>query len=374
MAGIYIHIPFCEHKCLYCDFFSGNQLYLMDDYVEAVAKELKLRADYLHHEFVETIYFGGGTPSLLNKEQILWLKNAIVKAFPVKDTVEFTLECNPENINTLYVKDLIEIGVNRISLGIQFLNNERLSYFNRNHTRELILQSLDVLEKLNFPNISVDFIFNVPGIDSEELIKDLKFILKYPIKHISTYSLTVSEGSKLYWLRDKGVFHESSEEDFENHYTSVLDLMANYGYRQYEISNFAKSGYESIHNSNYWRNGIYLGAGVSAHSYDGNTRQWNHKNIKKYIRDLENDRMEFEKETLSTDQKLNEYLLFKLRTFDPIDFEWITNNFGDHYSRLLRKKVNELYQDGYFVRENENFRCSQKEFMVSDYLAKQLFF
>ena len=197
MAGLYVHIPFCNVKCLYCDFFSGNQLYLIDDYIDALCQEIKLRCKYIGEDVVQTIYFGGGTPSLLTYKQLTKLFDSIFLYFEVSESAEITLECNPENVTSEYIESLVSLGVNRISLGVQFLSDEKLNKFNRKHTKSFIYNALSIINSSGLQNLSVDLIYSVPGLLDDFLIESLRDLLQFEIKHISEYSLTIAKNSKL---------------------------------------------------------------------------------------------------------------------------------------------------------------------------------
>lgn len=376
MPGIYLHIPFCNEKCTYCDFFSGNQLYLIDDYVLAICKELIHRKDYLGSQTVNTVYFGGGTPSVLTNKQIDAILSTIYRHFNVGEFVEITLECNPENINDDYVKLLAISGVNRISLGIQFLDDSVLARFNRMHTKELIFSSLNVISRSAFTNLSVDIIYGVPGIDEIFLEQSIRTLLSFDIKHFSAYSLTISKGSKLYWKVQAGEFKEMGEDDTIGQYTLVNDLLKSNGFVQYEISNYCKEGYFSNHNLGYWNQEPYLGAGVSAHSYNVSSRQWNHTNVKKYIRDISENEFDrvYDIEQLTDIQVYNEYIMLKLRTFLGISVDYIENNFGRDIVNHFQTNMNSLMKRGHFKQDKTLIFPTPKDLLLADYLSKILMY
>lgn len=373
MSGIYIHLPFCTEKCLYCDFYSGNQLYLIDNYVRAVSLELQIRSGYLNGALVETVYFGGGTPSLLTKNQISTILESISKHFNLDTFAEITFECNPENISSEYIKDLFNLGINRISLGIQFLDDLVLEKFNRKHTKALIISSLEIISKSKFSNLSVDLIFSVPGISDQFLSQSLADLMVYDIKHISAYSLTISKNSKLFWKIQSGEFIEEGEDNFLRQYRLIGDYLKANDFFQYEVSNYAKNGFKSKHNLSYWNQIPYLGVGVSAHSFNINSRQWNHNNIKKYIRELFLDgTIDFEIEQLSENQKYNEYIITKLRTFDGISISYLSHNYGKLLNNHFYNKLNLLRNAGHFIINSELIIPTENDILVGDYLAKFL--
>ena len=376
MAGLYIHIPFCNKKCLYCDFFSGNQLYLIDNYVDALVVEIKLRADYLEGEHLNTIYLGGGTPSLLTKIQIEKILQAIFAVFEMDSKVEITIECNPEDINSDYVGELLELGINRISLGVQFLDNLILKKFNRNHAKELIFNALKIINSSKLNNLSIDLIYSVPGISDEYLLNSLMQLMEFDIMHISAYSLTIAKNSQFYWKVKSGEFVESNEDHFLDQYRLVNVFLKKNGYTHYELSNYAKKDFYSLHNLGYWNQVPYLGVGVTAHSYNLSSRQWNHANIKKYIRDLNVGKsyVGYVKEDLSEIQQYNEYIILKLRTYQGLSVKYIENAFNHEILEHFLSNSKNLVGKGHFIKKHDTIIPKETDLLIGDYLAKILMF
>lgn len=376
MSGLYLHIPFCNKKCLYCDFFSGNQLYLIDNYVDALIIELNLRYEYLGNSKIDTIYFGGGTPSLLSENQLSKILECIYKKYNVSSEAEITFECNPENVSVNYINFLHYSGISRISLGIQFLNDLILEKFNRNHSRQLIFNALDIISNSDFSNLSIDLIYSVPGINDDELISTLEDLTVYDIKHISAYSLTIADNSQLFWKIKKGIIKESNEEQFLSQYKIVYDYLIAKNYIHYEISNYALEGYISKHNLAYWNHTPYLGVGVSAHSYNLASRQWNHTNIKKYIRELnESDpKIEVQVEQLTDIQLYNEYIILKMRTFQGMSIQYIKGNFDGNIFKHFTSKLKYLRENNHFVIQDDFFIPKESDLLISDYLTKILMY
>ncbi|HEY5509699.1 MAG TPA: radical SAM family heme chaperone HemW [Prolixibacteraceae bacterium] len=376
MAGLYLHIPFCNKKCLYCDFFSGNQLYLIDNYVDALIKEMSLRHEYIEDSFLDTIYFGGGTPSLLSEIHLAKLFSSIHKNFRVRSDAEITIECNPENINMTYVDYLFSMGINRISLGIQFLNNAILEKYNRNHSKEVIFDALEYIERSSFSNLSVDLIYSVPEIDQKEVSLSLNQLFNYNIKHVSAYSLTIASDTQLFWKIKAGIFKENNEDQFLSQYQVIYDFLVAKGFKQYEISNFALEGFYSRHNLAYWNQIPYIGVGVSSHSYNHKSRQWNHKNIKKYIRDLSGSEGNvcYEVEQLSNNQIYNEYIILKLRTFQGLSRNFISSNFDYNIINHFDTKMKLLKNRGHFIFENDLIIPKESDLVISDFLADILMY
>jgi oxygen-independent coproporphyrinogen-3 oxidase len=374
MSGLYIHIPFCNEKCFYCDFYSGNQLYLIEDYVDALILEIGLRGSYLGGKEINTIYFGGGTPSLLSERQISKILKEIFLIFRVQSDVEITIECNPENIFQAYVNQLVDAGINRISLGIQFLDDKVLASFNRKHTKKLIFNALDTIELSNIHNLSVDLIFSVPGISDQDMLESLVSLLPYDIKHYSAYNLTIAKNSKLFWKINSGEFLENDESVFLSQYRLIFNHLISNGYSQYEVSNYARQGYFSKHNLAYWEQEPYLGVGVSAHSYNRLSRQWNHTNIKKYIRDLKIGVVDFKVEQLSEIEIYNEYVILKLRTYSGMSISYLKSNFGIQLVDHFLNNVNSLNKLGHFYLEGDLVIPKASDLLLADYLAKVLMF
>ena len=372
MAGLYIHIPFCNEKCTYCDFFSGNQLYLIDSYVDALCQELGYRENYLDYKKLDTIYFGGGTPSLLSAAHIAKILGRVSEKFAMDSSTEITIECNPENIEKVFLHNIFELGINRISLGVQFLDDKILEMFNRRHSKELIIKALECIERSEFTNLSVDLIYAVPGISDNFLLKTLELLSRYDIKHFSAYSLTIARNSQLFWKIGSGEFIESSENEFINQYLLINNFLSSNGYVQYEISNYAKAGFLSKHNLAYWNQIPYLGIGVSAHSFNSFSRQWNHMNIKKYIREMNEGVLNFELETLNSNQIYNEYIILKLRTLQGISISYIQRNFHQNVYAHFEKNLDKLIGLGHFFREDDLIVPKQSDLLIADYLAKNL--
>jgi oxygen-independent coproporphyrinogen-3 oxidase len=374
MAGLYIHIPFCSNKCFYCDFFSGNQLYLVEEYVAAVISEVELRVSYIENRQIDSIYFGGGTPSLLSYQSIEGILNKIHKFYKVSPTCEITLECNPENINSNYLEEVFKVGINRISLGVQFLNDIILQNFNRKHSKALVINALNDISESSITNLSVDIIFSVPGIGNDELHGTLEQILKFDIKHISAYCLTIAKNSQLFWKIGKGQIIENEEDVFLSQYGIVYEHLLSKGFLQYEVSNYALEGYQSRHNFGYWNQEPYLGMGVSAHSFNLKSRQWNTNNIKKYIRDLKIGIVNFDKEDLSIILLYNEYIILRLRTYLGISPQFILSSFGIYIYEHFEHKIALLMKQDHFARRGELIVPLPEDLLLSDYFAKILMY
>lgn len=314
MAGIYIHIPFCRHKCLYCDFYAVASLTQKDVMVSAICREIELRKDYLENNSIDTIYFGGGTPSVLSVEDVGQILNRLQNQFHISSAVEITVEANPEDLSDEYLYELGRIGVNRLSIGIQSFCDAHLTYFGRHHSAKQAIESVECARMAGFSNISIDLIYGFPGLTQEQWKENVQLAMDLSVEHLSAYQLMVESGSVFYRRQQQGHFTPANEEDSVTHYQLLTNLLRRSGYEHYELSNFCKPGYVSRHNSSYWFGVHYLGLGPSAHSYNGVSRQWNSANNKKYLDGIYTGPLAIELEVLSEVEKYNELMLTRLRT------------------------------------------------------------
>ena len=287
MAGIYIHIPFCNSKCAYCNFFSLASKSKIDDYVETLKKEIIVRNQYLGGEEVRTIYFGGGTPSLLSLRHIEDILELLHKNYNIISNPEITLEVNPDTIDKEKMISLKKLGINRISVGIQSFNDEDLKYLDRHHDSRHALQVIDDLKSVDFDKLTLDLIYGIPTLTETSWNKNLDIFFSTGISHLSAYALTVEPKTILGQKIEKGILQNVNEDDIIRHYNILIERTKEHGFEHYEISNFAKEDCRSRHNSIYWKDVKYLGLGASAHSYDGKSRQWNVSNLTKYIQLVE---------------------------------------------------------------------------------------
>lgn len=314
MAGLYLHIPFCKQACYYCDFhFSTNQSQ-KSELVEQISHELYLQRNYLQGEPIETIYFGGGTPSLLTAKELEILFSAIYKFYPVAENPEITLEANPDDLTPEKLAEIRSSGINRLSIGIQSFDEKILRFLNRAHTKQEALLCVEAAQKAGIPNLSIDLIYSIPGQDDELLRKNLATAIKLKPTHISAYSLTLEEKTVFGRWASHGKLTAMEENLSASQFEIVMDTLIHHGYRHYEISNFCLPGYESKHNTSYWQQKKYLGVGPSAHSFDTDSRQYNISNNPLYIKALHDNRIPFEREVLTRENKINEYLFTSLRT------------------------------------------------------------
>jgi oxygen-independent coproporphyrinogen III oxidase len=327
MAGIYIHIPFCKKLCHYCDFYhkiAGSDLPL---YFEALIKEAEIRRDYLSEEKIKTIYLGGGTPSIMPVKDIRFLLEKLYTLYNIVDSPEITIELNPDDLDAEYLNELKHSKVNRISLGVQSWREKDLKLMNRRHDAAQAEKALKDLLNAGFENISIDLIYGLPGMTNEIWAENLKKTFSFDITHLSAYHLTIEPGTVFGKKKEKGLFTEIDEEESASEFTLLTEMAEEAGFTQYEISNFAREGYLSLHNTNYWRQVNYIGLGPSAHSFNGYSRQWNIANVGKYIKSINEGSDFFELEELDTKTKFNEYIMTSLRTMWGIDLEYVEKTF-----------------------------------------------
>ena len=373
MSGIYIHVPFCKSKCAYCNFFSLVTEKKVDDYVEALKKEIVDRRSYLGDELVETIYFGGGTPSLLPTKYVEEILELLHKNYNIISTPEITLEINPDTIDKEKMFALKQLGVNRMSIGIQSFHDDDLRYLGRRHDSRHAMQVLEDLKAVDFEKITLDLIYGMPTLTEEKWNKNLDIFFSTGITHLSAYALTVEPKTILGQKIEKGELQGVSEEETILHYDVLVERTKVNGFEHYEISNFAKDGCRSQHNSIYWKDVKYLGLGPSAHSYDGNSRQWNVSNLTKYIQLVGNSEEYYEKEILTLDDKFNEYVMTSLRTSWGCDIEKIERDYGRSYASHFLKNVKKYLEMGEMLKDINTYKLTDEGMLFADGIAAELF-
>lgn len=367
MAGIYIHIPFCKSRCIYCGFFSTTSLRLRQAYVAAVCRELEQRRSYLGAATVDTIYFGGGTPSQLLPGQIGEILRSIYYIYNVRANAEVTVEANPDDITPDFLAELRSVGVNRLSMGVQSFSDERLRFINRRHTARQAHDAVERAQSFGFDNISIDLMFGFPGQTLDSWQTDVDEALKLRVQHLSAYSLQYEEDTLLEKMLSRGDFVEIDEELSLAMYEYLLDATQEAGFSHYEISNFALPGFQSRHNSSYWQGKPYLGVGAGAHSYDGDkTRQYNAENIEEYICGIENNNPKVCVEELSFAECYNEHVFTALRTSEGLDLQKVYSLFGAEIYSQCRQFVQKGICSGVLIEENEKIRLSRKGLFVSN--------
>ncbi len=372
MAGIYIHIPFCRRKCFYCDFYKTDDTRFISQYINVLYNEIALRKNYLENETIETIYFGGGTPSVLTEKQLDQILQLIFQEFRVSPAAEITFEANPDDLGKEYLESLFRCGINRLSIGIQSFNDELLKKMNRRHNSIQAVQSVENADKTGFENISVDLIYGLPGLTTDEWQRSLGQVFRLPVVHLSAYHLTYHEGTPFYsWLK-KGKLKETDETESAAQFDLLFDQSAAESFELYEISNLAKNQMYSKHNTSYWTGKKYLGLGPSAHSYNGISRQWNNSNIEKYLLAYENGNPFYEEEILTESEKFNEYLLTRLRTRWGISVATLEEEFGEEKVGHFLKNIEKYVNAGWVNRNGKFFTLSRAGLFVSDDILAQL--
>lgn len=342
MSGIYIHIPFCKSRCVYCGFYSTTSLDLRHSYVDAICRELELRSDYLS-EPVSTVYFGGGTPSVLSVDDLDRIFNAVYKYNKVygnsDGVAEFTIECNPDDITDEFCSFLSSSPVNRISMGVQSFSDGLLKFARRRHGSSQPKLAVERLRHIGIPNISIDLMFGFPNESLEVWRNDIDKALSLDVEHISAYSLMFEEGTCLYGMLQRGEVKECDEETSLAMFNMLIDRLEAAGYEHYEISNFAKPGFRSQHNSSYWHGVPYLGLGASAHSFNGSTRQWNIGDVRKYIDSISCGNIPAEIEVLTKDNSYDDMIMTGLRTVEGVSLDEVERRFGKDYLDFLEREA-----------------------------------
>lgn len=372
MSGIYIHIPFCKQACFYCDFYFSTSLKKKDELIQSILIEIELRKNELNDEVVETIYFGGGTPSLLNQSDVEAMIQAIYKHYKVGPNPEITLEANPDDINEEKLKEMSSSGINRLSIGIQSFFEEDLKLMNRAHNAQESKACLEMATQY-FENISLDLIYGIPGSSNLQWRENIQTALSYNIPHLSCYALTVEPGTALESFIKKGIMEEVDDLQAQEQFLILIDELTQHDYIHYELSNFAKKGFYSKNNSSYWQGKTYLGIGPSAHSFDGKQRSWNVKNNSKYIKALTQNQIPIEKEILSITDQYNEYIMTGLRTIWGVSLKKVEQNFGKHYLKYLNQQAEKHILEHLLYIDDGILRTTRKGKFFSDGIASDLF-
>ena len=374
MAGIYIHVPFCKQACTYCNFHFSTNLGLQNDFTAALLKEIELRHPYLQGERVETIYFGGGTPSLLTKPALQQILNSISRHFTIDSNPEITLEANPDDMDPGLLQDWKKSGINRLSIGIQSFFTEDLAWMNRAHNSDQSLRAVKQAKNAGFDNFSLDLIYGSPGLTDEKWTENLNKVISMEPAHISCYALTVEPKTALYkMIKTKSVDDVDPEIQARQFLAGIQKLEAA-GFEHYEISSFAKPGKRSRHNSSYWQSKKYLGLGPSAHSFDGTSRQWNISNNALYIKSLTSGELFFESEKLLPRDLLNEYIMTSLRTTEGLDLEHVIHHFGKEKGNLLENNASVYIHSNQMEKKPGKLVLTKNGKLFADGIAAALFF
>jgi oxygen-independent coproporphyrinogen III oxidase len=373
MPGIYLHIPFCKQACNYCDFHFSTSLTSKSAMVAAIQNELIQRKEYTGSGIIETIYFGGGTPSLLTKADLLQIFDTIYANFNVASDAEITLEANPDDLTPDYLKELKTTPVNRLSIGIQSFRNEDLLWMNRAHHSGQALSCVEEAAAAGFNNISIDLIYGIPDMTNDQWKENLKIALQLPVTHLSCYCLTVEPKTALGHFVSKKYLKMPEDELTSIQFKTLLSAAEKAGFIQYEISNLCKPGYFSKHNTSYWKGIHYLGVGPSAHSFNGITREWNVSKNALYIKSVMENNRKSESEVLTTENRFNEYIMVSLRTMWGIDLNYLKSTFSDDYYKHLLTEATPFIAGGDLVTNNDHLYLSISGKLIADKLASDLF-
>jgi oxygen-independent coproporphyrinogen III oxidase len=372
LPGIYLHIPFCKQACTYCNFHFSTSLRYKDELVKALATEAAREKEYLAGEALDTIYFGGGTPSILEKADLELLLTTIRKDYSITPGVEITLEANPDDISADKLRAWRDLGINRLSIGVQSFFEEELRWMNRAHNAEQAINNLELARK-EFDNITIDLIYGSPLLTDEMWKQNVETAIEMDIPHLSCYALTVEEKTPLHKLINTSKVADVDDEKQARQFLLLMEWLREKGYEHYEVSNFAKPGFRSRHNSSYWKGQKYLGLGPSAHSYNGTERRWNLANNNVYIKSINEGTSQRELELLTPAQKLNEFVMISLRTMEGIDLDQLQEQFGVDERRRIETEV-EKYVKHQLVQYDHPFvRLTDEGMLRADGIASELF-
>jgi oxygen-independent coproporphyrinogen-3 oxidase len=374
MSSIYIHIPFCKRKCIYCDFYSIEKLELIPVFIKALRKEIILFSEKNFLSNVETVYFGGGTPSIIPDKYIDEILNIIHKSFTIKKNAEITIEVNPGTVSRTVLETYCKIGINRISIGVQSFIQRELDFLQRIHTTEEAEKTIVSARESGFENISIDLIYAIPSGTFEDWKKNLKKTIEYNPDHISAYSLIYENGTELYNWKFNNKIVPVSEETEAEMYDYTMNFLEDNKYYHYEVSNYAKPGYECRHNKNYWNHSEYLGFGPSSHSYINRTRWWNFKDLNEYVSILNNNCLPIEgKEDIDDHTLLEEKVYLGLRS-EGVNLGELKNQFNVDFYEKNKNIIDDLVKNGYIEMKNSGISLTKKGFLVCDEICKRLNF
>lgn len=372
MSGIYIHIPFCKQACHYCDFHFSTSMNKKEEMVLALAKEIQMRKTEFENDIIETIYFGGGTPSVLSSDEINYLIGAVYENYKVGENPEITLEANPDDLSSERILELSKSKINRLSIGIQSFFEDNLKMMNRAHDSAEAQKCLEEATKY-FDNISLDLIYGIPGMSNEKWKQNIEKALSFGVPHISSYALTVEPKTAMNKMIQTGKMEAPKDEVAQEHFMILVETLESKGFIHYELSNFGKEDYFSKNNSAYWLGKKYMGIGPSAHSYDGVSRSWNIANNPLYLKAIQDDKLPNEIENLSEADRYNEYVMTGLRTIWGVSLDRIKREFGQTYIDYLMKQAQKFLNDELVFIENNILRPTKKGKFLTDGIASDLF-
>ena len=373
MAGIYIHIPFCRKACHYCNFHFSTSLKTKNDFIQALLKEIVLQRNWIGGEEINTIYFGGGTPSLLSGWELTHILDALTKNFIVHPAAEVTLETNPDDFHQLLVQEWLKAGFNRLSIGVQSFFEDDLRWMNRAHTASQAISSIKMAQETGFTNLTIDLIYGTPGMTDERWKENVNTAFEVNIPHLSCYALTIETGTALYQQIKNKQLRDVSSDDQARQFQLLMNWMKDAGYEHYEISNFAKPGFRSRHNTSYWEGTSYLGLGPSAHSFNGRERKWNVSNNALYISSIQMGEIPYQQELLTPDQRLNEYIMTSLRRKEGISLEYVVENYNGAADRI-RTCSKKFIEQGNMIETSGFLTLTDNGKLFADGIASELFF
>jgi oxygen-independent coproporphyrinogen III oxidase len=373
MAGIYIHVPWCRKVCVYCDFHFSVSMRNKSRLIECMLDEIELQRDYLNEATIESVYFGGGTPSVLNPDELHAILDKICSRFNLSANAEISLEANPDDLSLTYLRDLNDLGINRLSIGVQSFFDDDLAWMNRRHNRDQSVNSVEISKKAGFDNISIDLIYGIPGMKPAKWKENLIIAFNNQINHLSAYHLTLEKKTVYFHKVSKGVMEEPDETAGLQQYEILMDIAEREGFLHYEISNFCLPGRFSVHNTSYWLQKHYLGIGPSANSFNGRSRQWNIRNNSLYINKIEDGIIPCESEDLDLIKRYNEYVLTSLRTMWGTDRKVIKNNFGDELSEYFNRESRIFIDQGKIEQSGSRVMLGRSGKFIADGIISQLF-
>ncbi|MBV8254924.1 MAG: radical SAM family heme chaperone HemW [Chitinophaga sp.] len=373
MSGIYIHIPFCKQACYYCNFHFSTSLSQKEAMVKSILQEITLRQDYLGNDTIHTVYFGGGTPSLLSKEELQAILDKLREHFNIAPDAEITLEANPDDLSMEKLQELKSLGINRLSIGVQSFHEPDLQWMNRAHNSTQAKECIIQAKAAGFNNITIDLIYGGPGLSDEGWKENVELAISLGIPHLSCYALTVEPGTALDSFIRKKKMEAVDPERAARHFEMLMTWMEAAGYEHYEISNFALPGWHSQHNSSYWKGLSYLGLGPSAHSFNRHSRQWNVANNALYIKSISAGKIPFELETLSVEMQFNEYIMTSLRTKAGCDLGWVEERFGVDLAKQLTVQSQRYLVKGWMEQHGTTLRLTPAGRLFADGIAADLF-
>jgi oxygen-independent coproporphyrinogen III oxidase len=373
MAGLYIHIPFCKQACHYCDFHFSTLLSNKENLIKALIKEIEIQKYYLKGEVIKTIYFGGGTPSILSQDEINSILNSIQTNFSIEADAEITLEANPDDLSKGSLLNYKAAGINRLSIGIQSFDDRVLRFLNRAHNSSKAMESVELAREVGFSNISIDLIYSIPDQSLEDWLRNIRYALSLSPEHISAYSLTIEEKTVFGNWAKKGKLFAMAEDPSATQFEVLMETLADNGFGQYEISNFCKPGFVSKHNSSYWNQENYLGVGPSAHSFNGSLRQFNVRNNSFYVKSIEKGEIPAEVEILTRENKINETILICIRTSQGLELKQLKTQYGYDIPVLFKMKIAQMIGQELITVVNNRLMLTKKGKLVADKVAYELF-